>query len=125
LGSIRLQYQRPWSAGSWVGLCGVAASESVAEEVSVDVGDVGAVLGGHRRELGVELGEEVDHRGPRWQADAGGVTGAVAGVVDRAHDDGVVRGAHQGPELAECLSDSPAHNPDDPSRPRGVAVDGE
>jgi hypothetical protein len=84
LGSIRLQYQRSRSAGWGVGLCGVAASKSVAEEVSVDVGDVGAVLGGDRREFGVELGEEVDDGGPWWQADAGGVAGAVAGVVCRA-----------------------------------------
>jgi hypothetical protein len=67
------------SRESGVGLCGIAVSESVAEEVSVDVGDVGAVLGGHRREFGVEPGEEVDDGGPRRQADAGGVAGPSLG----------------------------------------------
>jgi hypothetical protein len=110
---------RGWVCG------GIAASESVAEKVSVDVGDVGGMLGGHGREFGVERGEEVDDCGPGWQADAPGVASAVTGVVDRAHDDRGVRAAHQRSEPAQCLSDPPAHDRDDPSCEWGIAINGE
>src|SRR4051794_39484839 len=111
--------------GSGVGLRRIAPGEPVAEEPPVDVGDPGTVLAGHRPQLGVELGEELDDVGPFRQADAGGLAGAVARVVDRPHDDRVALRAHQGPEPAESLGDAPSHHLDDPPGTRRVGVGAE
>jgi hypothetical protein len=62
----------------------IADREAVAEEPSVDLGDVGSVFVGDRAQSVVQLGEDVDDLRPRRQAQAGGVTATGVAGPDQA-----------------------------------------
>jgi hypothetical protein len=102
--------------GSGVPLRWIARPQAVTEEVAVDVGKPCTVLGCDRAEFGVEVGEDVNPRRPRWQAHARRVAGAVTGVVDGAHDHRVVRRGEQAADSGEGLSDALPHNFPRPAR---------